>query len=75
METRATYATQTQTTSYFMSLEDVYADLAGAVVTRFDTSNYEVERLPPGPFQFSDLLQLLNNQLCELSSISFFLKP
>ena len=55
-----------------MSLEDVYADLAGAVVTRFDTSNYEVERLPPGPFQFSDLLQLLNNQLCQLSSISFF---
>ena len=55
-----------------MSLEDVYADLAGAAVTRFDTSNYEVERLPPGPFQFSDLLQLLNNQYVNFPVFHFF---
>ena len=28
----------------------------------------------PGPFQFSHLLQLLNNQLCQDSTVSFFWK-
>ena len=26
----------------------------------------------PGPFQFKNLLHLLNNQLCQDSSVSFF---
>ena len=26
----------------------------------------------PGPFQFSNLFQLLDNQLCQVSSVSFF---
>ena len=28
----------------------------------------------PGPFPFSKMLQLLNNQLCQDSSVSFFEK-
>ena len=36
------------------------------------TLNLEDRGYVPDPFQFSNMLQLLNNQLCQDSSISFF---
>ena len=74
MELRAKPNNVFQKDFFKLMNDSVSADLAGVVVTRFDTSNYAVERLPPGPFQFSNLLQLVNNQSCQLSSVSFFLK-
>lgn len=32
---------------FYVISKDIYADIAGDVKTRFDTSNYEVKRQPP----------------------------
>lgn len=47
MEIMLSYDTQTRAVLVHVKSEDVYADLAGNVEKKFDTSNFEVERTLP----------------------------
>ena len=43
-------------------------------IDRYKQGQYGGLGLVPGSFQFSNLLKLLSNQLCQGSSVSFFWK-
>ena len=66
------YETAHQTTPHQVTKLGQLIDISKDNIFRNLLNYLEVWGYVPGSFQFRNLLQVLNNQLCQDSSVSFF---